>query len=224
MCRWSEPRQPGPRSIKKHSMCRPESDSHYLGNPAPGNSLSIQERSRAFSNASGTLHSTCRADNTDAPFHARLPLCAFLQALTTRSSHGRVGQQRRRSCLPRLAVAREFLKFLRGIMTELKRSRLVVANGDPRRLCPHSPRQRDFISGHLSKAIDGPLAAMLIKVTSSMTHIGAAAELPTVWMAVRASLRRVLEVVTIADRRRLSARSDRRSGVGISSQTESRHP
>ena len=32
-----------------------------------------------------------------------------------------------------------------------------------------------------------------------MTHTGAAAELPTVWMAVRASLRRVLEGVTIAD-------------------------
>jgi Rrf2 family protein len=49
------------------------------------------------------------------------------------------------------------------------------------------------------RAIDGPLAEVRDQSLSAMTYQGAASELPVVWMAVRAGLRRVLETTTLAD-------------------------
>ncbi len=91
------------------------------------------------------------------------------------------------------------LKFLRGIMTELKRSRLVSSQRGPEGGFVLTRPADEISLADIFRAIDGPLATVRDQSLSSMTHTGAAAELPTVWMAVRASLRRVLEVVTIAD-------------------------
>lgn len=91
------------------------------------------------------------------------------------------------------------LKFLRGIMTELKRSRLVSSQRGPEGGFVLTRPANEISLADIFRAIDGPLATVRDQSLSSMTHTGAAAELPTVWMAVRASLRRVLEVVTIAD-------------------------
>lgn len=91
------------------------------------------------------------------------------------------------------------LKFLRGIMTELKRSRLVSSQRGPEGGFALTRPANEISLADIFRAIDGPLATVRDQSLSSMTHTGAAAELPTVWMAVRASLRRVLEVVTIAD-------------------------
>ena len=99
-----------------------------------------------------------------------------------------------------LAVAQGIpLKFLRGIMTELKRSRLVSSQRGPEGGFVLTRPANEISLADIFRAIDGPLATVRDQSLSSMTHTGAAAELPTVWMAVRASLRRVLEVVTIAD-------------------------
>ena len=91
------------------------------------------------------------------------------------------------------------LKFLRGIMTELKRSRLVSSQRGPEGGFVLTRPANEISLADIFRAIDGPLATVRDQSLSSMTHTGAAEELPTVWMAVRASLRRVLEVVTIAD-------------------------
>ena len=91
------------------------------------------------------------------------------------------------------------LKFLRGIMTELKRSRLVSSQRGPDGGFALTRPANEISLADIFRAIDGPLATVRDHSLSSMSHTGAAAELPTVWMAVRASLRRVLEVVTIAD-------------------------
>ena len=91
------------------------------------------------------------------------------------------------------------LKFLRGIMTELKRSRLVSSQRGPDGGFVLTRPAEEISLADIFRAIDGPLATVRDQSLSSMTHTGAAAELPTVWMAVRASLRRVLEGVTIAD-------------------------
>ena len=91
------------------------------------------------------------------------------------------------------------LKFLRGIMTELKRSRLVSSQRGPDGGFVLTRPAEEISLADIFRAIDGPLATVRDQSLSSMSHTGAAAELPTVWMAVRASLRRVLEGVTIAD-------------------------
>src|SRR5206468_6147618 len=66
------------------------------------------------------------------------------------------------------------------------------------------------------RAVDGPLAEVRDQSLSAMTYEGAAAELPVVWMAVRAGLRRVLEVTTIAD---LAEGSLPGSVVGLADET-----
>jgi len=91
------------------------------------------------------------------------------------------------------------LKFLRGIMTELKRSRLVSSQRGPDGGFVLTRPAEEISLADIFRAIDGPLATVRDQSLSSMTHAGAAAELPIVWMAVRASLRRVLEGVSIAD-------------------------
>ena len=94
-----------------------------------------------------------------------------------------------------LAVAQGIpLKFLRGIMTELKRSRLVSSQRGPEGGFVLTRPANEISLADIFRAIDGPLATV-----RDQSHTGAAAELPIVWMAVRANLRRVLEVVTIAD-------------------------
>lgn len=90
-------------------------------------------------------------------------------------------------------------KFLHTIMTDLKRARLVSSQRGPVGGFTLA-RPADRISlADIFRAIDGPLATVRDQSISEMEYGGAATELPTVWMAVRAGLRRVLETVTIAD-------------------------
>ena len=49
------------------------------------------------------------------------------------------------------------------------------------------------------RAIDGPLAGVGGRRPEELEFTGTAAPMRDVWIAVRASLRRVLEVVTVAD-------------------------
>lgn len=91
------------------------------------------------------------------------------------------------------------LKFLRTIMTDLKRARLVTSQRGPEGGFMLARPAEEISLADIFRAIDGPLATVRDQSISEMTYIGAAAELPTVWMAVRAGLRRVLETVTVAD-------------------------
>jgi len=49
------------------------------------------------------------------------------------------------------------------------------------------------------RAVDGPLASIRGGPPEAVSYTGAAESLPDVWIAVRASLRGVLERVTLAD-------------------------
>ena len=49
------------------------------------------------------------------------------------------------------------------------------------------------------RAVDGPLAAVHGDAPETVSYLGPAARLDDVWIAVRASLRDVLEGVTLAD-------------------------
>lgn len=90
-------------------------------------------------------------------------------------------------------------KFLHTIMTELKRARLVTSQRGPDGGFSLARPADEISLADIFRAIDGPLATVRDQSISEMEYAGAAAELPTVWMAVRAGLRRVLETVTIAD-------------------------
>ncbi|HXX90246.1 MAG TPA: Rrf2 family transcriptional regulator [Acidimicrobiales bacterium] len=99
-----------------------------------------------------------------------------------------------------LAEAQDIpLKFLRAILTDLRRARLVISHRGPEGGFVLARPATDVALADIFRAIDGPLAEVHDRPLSSMTYEGAAHELPVVWMAVRAALRRVLELTTLAD-------------------------
>jgi len=89
------------------------------------------------------------------------------------------------------------VKFLRSIMTQLRRERIVVSQRGPDGGFVLARPANEISVADIFRAIDGPLATVRDQSLSAMTYAGAARELPTVWMAVRAALRRVLETTTI---------------------------
>jgi Rrf2 family protein len=99
-----------------------------------------------------------------------------------------------------LAAAQDIpLNFLREIMGDLRRDRIVRSHRGPEGGFALG-RPADQISlADIFRAVDGPLAEVRDQSLSAMSYHGPAAELPVVWMAVRAGLRRVLEATTVAD-------------------------
>lgn len=91
------------------------------------------------------------------------------------------------------------LKFLLGILTELRRGRLVRSQRGPDGGFLLARPAEEITLADIFRVLDGPLAEVHDQSLSSLEHGGASAELPQVWMAVRQTLRRVLEHVTIAD-------------------------
>lgn len=91
------------------------------------------------------------------------------------------------------------LNFLRDILTDLRRARLVRSLRGPDGGFELGRPAQDISLADIFRAVDGPLAEVRDQSLSAMTYHGAAEELPVVWMAVRAGLRRVLETTTIAD-------------------------
>jgi Rrf2 family protein len=91
------------------------------------------------------------------------------------------------------------VKFLRGILTDLRRARLVTSQRGPDGGFVLARPADDISVADIFRAVDGPLATVRDQSLSGMAYEGAAKDLPTVWMAVRTGLRRVLEHVSIAD-------------------------
>jgi Rrf2 family protein len=108
-------------------------------------------------------------------------------------------------------------KFLEAILADLRRADLVdsvrgVAGGY--RLARPA---REVRLGSVMRAVDGPLAEVHGSRPHETAYTGVAEHLPLVWVAVRASLRRVLDEVDLAglltgelpdDVRRLAAEPD----------------
>ncbi len=99
-----------------------------------------------------------------------------------------------------LAVAQDIpINFLRDIMRELRRDRIVRSQRGPDGGFVLARPAAEISLADIFRAVDGPLAEVRDQSLSAMSYRGPAAELPVVWMAVRAGLRRVLETTTIAD-------------------------
>jgi Rrf2 family protein len=91
------------------------------------------------------------------------------------------------------------LKFLENILVDLRHADLVHAqrgaDGGYR-----LARQPEEISlGEVIRAVEGPLASVRGEPPERMAYEGASENLQTVWIAVRASLRSVLDDLTLAD-------------------------
>jgi Rrf2 family protein len=91
------------------------------------------------------------------------------------------------------------LKFLLGILGELRRAGLVRSQRGPAGgyLLDRDPAS--ITIADVMRAVDGPLASVQDAKPEDVSYPGPAAKLQDVWIAVRASLRLVLEKVTIAD-------------------------
>lgn len=91
------------------------------------------------------------------------------------------------------------LKYLLDILRDLKRAELLRSKRGPDGGFTLS-RPADQISlADVFRAIDGPLADVHDESLRDLAYAAPAESLPQVWMAIRGSLRRVLETVSVAD-------------------------
>jgi Rrf2 family protein len=102
----------------------------------------------------------------------------------------------------RIAEAQDIpLQFLEHILLELKHARLVRARRGARGGYWLARPPEEITLASLIRAVEGPLANIQDMAPEATQYPGSAKELTDVWIAVRASLRRVLEHVTVADLR-----------------------
>jgi Rrf2 family protein len=93
------------------------------------------------------------------------------------------------------------LQFLEHILLELKHARLVRARRGARGGYWLAQPPEEITLANVIRAVEGPLANIQDQAPEQTQYPGNAEQLSEVWIAVRASLRRVLEHVTIADLR-----------------------
>jgi Rrf2 family protein len=90
-------------------------------------------------------------------------------------------------------------KFLENILSDLRQSGLVKSqrgvDGGYRLAKPPA----DISVADVIRAVEGPLASVRGEAPEDVEYGGAAQPLQDVWIAVRASLRQVVEHVTLAD-------------------------
>jgi Rrf2 family protein len=100
----------------------------------------------------------------------------------------------------RLATAQEIPpKFLESILLQLRRGGIVNAQRGPEGGY-WLARPADEISlGDIIRVIDGPLANVRGVRPEELGYVGAAEALQEVWIALRASERRILDLVTVAN-------------------------
>jgi len=89
------------------------------------------------------------------------------------------------------------LKYLLDILRDLKRAELVRSKRGPDGGFTLSRAASETTLADVFRAIDGPLADVHDMSLRELAYREPAETLPEVWMALRGSLRRVLETVTL---------------------------
>jgi len=97
------------------------------------------------------------------------------------------------------AAQRIPVKFLEAILGELRNAGIVASHRGSEGGYSLARPAEEITVADVIRAIDGPLAAVAGERPEKLDFPGAAAPLRDVWIAVRASLRDVLEHVTLAD-------------------------
>ena len=91
------------------------------------------------------------------------------------------------------------LKYLLDILRDLKRAELVRSKRGPDGGFALSRPATEISLADIFRAIDGPLADVHDESLRGLEYPAPVQMLPLVWMAIRGSLRRVLETVSVAD-------------------------
>jgi Rrf2 family protein len=91
------------------------------------------------------------------------------------------------------------LKFLENILQGLRQAGIVESRRGPEGGHLLARPASEISLADIIRAIDGPLAGVSGRRPEDVTFTGTAEPLLDVWIAVRASLRRVLEGVSLAD-------------------------
>jgi Rrf2 family protein len=100
----------------------------------------------------------------------------------------------------RLAEAQSIpLKFLENILGDLRQAGLVVSQRGPDGGYRLERSGGEISVADIIRAVDGPLASVRGERPESMHYAGPAQHLAPVWIALRASVRAVLEHVTLQD-------------------------
>jgi len=100
----------------------------------------------------------------------------------------------------RLATAQSIpLNFLENILAGLRHAGLVDSRRGPEGGYMLARPAEEISIADVIRAIDGPLAGVGGQRPETLEYPGAAAALRETWIAVRASLRAILEEVTLAD-------------------------
>ena len=117
------------------------------------------------------------------------------------------------------------LKYLLDILRDLKRAELVRSRRGPHGGFVLSRSADSITLADVFRAIDGPLADVHDESQRGLQYAPPTEQLPEVWMAIRASLRRVLETVTIEDLATSNLPDEVRSlALEYRRDTEWRHP
>lgn len=90
-------------------------------------------------------------------------------------------------------------KFLEAIVADLRTAGLVRSTRGARGGYTLTREPRDICLGDIFRAVDGPLAEVRGLRPHETAYEGVAEHLPAVWVAVRASLRQVLDGTSLAD-------------------------
>ncbi|HEY3736902.1 MAG TPA: Rrf2 family transcriptional regulator [Jatrophihabitans sp.] len=89
-------------------------------------------------------------------------------------------------------------KFIEAILGELRRAGLVRSQRGAEGGYALAKKADEITIGAVLRAVDGPLAEVRGLRPHETEYQGVAAHLPEVWVAVRASLRQVLDETTLA--------------------------
>jgi Rrf2 family protein len=90
-------------------------------------------------------------------------------------------------------------KFLLEILRQLKQKKLLVSRRGPEGGYVLARPANEISIADVIRAVEGPLATVRDVSPANLSYEGPTASLPTVWVAVRGSLREVLERVTLED-------------------------
>jgi Rrf2 family protein len=100
----------------------------------------------------------------------------------------------------RIAQAQSIpLKFLENILIDLRHAGIVHAQRGAEGGYRLARDPSDVTLGEVIRAVEGPLASVRGEPPEAVSYEGAAGNLQTVWIAVRASLRSVLDDITLSE-------------------------
>jgi Rrf2 family protein len=90
-------------------------------------------------------------------------------------------------------------KFLEGILTMLRKSGVINSYRGPSGGFELAKKPQEIAVADIIRIIDGPLAAVRGYAPEEIDYAGPVKHVADVWIATRASLRNVLENISIAD-------------------------